>query len=246
MRPNAVTAGMGPRGASLAAFAWLCVASPVLAGDRALIDYLGYSDDGRYFSFEEFGVQDGSGFPYSNIYVVDLPADKWVAGTPYHVLLDNEEADVADARNAAIEQAEAKLDELEIDVAAQAIAHNGDGETGDGHELSFGRPGYGLEPPQDVVSLTLETFDAASPLDCSTFMGEEAKGFALHLDGEEVHRDGGTLPRSRGCTMDYRIYAVVQPAEWSGADGGMLAVISTYPFGFEGPDRRFLVVPLGD
>ena len=51
-----------------------------LAGDRALIDLIGYSEDGRIFAFEEFGIQDGSGFPYSNIYVVDLPADKWAYG----------------------------------------------------------------------------------------------------------------------------------------------------------------------
>jgi predicted secreted protein len=246
MKPNVAKAGMGPRGASLAVLVGIGFAAPVLAGDRALIDYLGYSDDGRYFAFEEFGVQDGSGFPYSNLYLIDLPADKWVPGTPYRVRLDDEEAGVDEARIAARELAEAKLDEFEIDVAAHTIAHNADGETGDGHELSFGRPGYGLEPPQNVARLTLETFAAPSAQDCVTFLGEEAKGFALYLDGDEIYRDGGTLPQSRGCPMDYRIHAVVRPAEWSGADGGTVAVIANYPFGFEGPDRRFLIIPLGD
>jgi predicted secreted protein len=36
-------------------------ATPALAGDRALIDYIGFSPDARYFAFEEFGIQDGSG-----------------------------------------------------------------------------------------------------------------------------------------------------------------------------------------
>ena len=60
----------------------LGLALPALAGDRALFQPIGFSADGRYFAFEEYGVQDGSGFPYSNTYILDLPADKWVNGTP--------------------------------------------------------------------------------------------------------------------------------------------------------------------
>ncbi len=243
MKRNAAKAGL----ALLAASGLVPgLTGSAIGGDRALIGYLGYSGDGRYFAFEEFGIQDGSGFPYSTIYIVDLAADAWVEGSPYRILLEDEEADVVEARDTALEQAEAKLESLEIDIPAFEIAHHADGETGDAHRLEFGTPRYGLEPPQDLHVLELETFPAPSPEDCTTFIGEEALGFALSLDGEEVHRDTGTLPRSRGCPLDYRIHAVVTLPEWNvNGSSGSLAVIASHPFGFEGADRRFLVVPLG-
>lgn len=248
MRLNAVKAGTARRGASLVFIAGFGLTAPAFAGDRALIEYLGYSDDGRYFAFEEFGVQDGSGFPYANIFIIDLPADSWVSGTPYRVLVDNDEADVADARDEAAERAEAKLDALGIGGAVHTLAVNGDGDprTGTGHELTFGRPGYDLGDVTEVRTLALETYPLPASMDCDALLGEPGLGFALTLDGVEIHRDAGTLPQSRGCPMDYRVYAVVRPAEWSNATGATLAIISIHPFGFEGPDRRFLALPLGD
>nr|WP_272210755.1 DUF2259 domain-containing protein [Marinicella sp. W31]MDC2876669.1 DUF2259 domain-containing protein [Marinicella sp. W31] len=44
-------------------------ASIATAGDFATFTPLGFSDDGSVFAFEEFGVEDGSGFPYSNIFL---------------------------------------------------------------------------------------------------------------------------------------------------------------------------------
>ena len=222
------------------------MAAPAVAGDRALIDYLGYSEDGRYFAFEEFGIQDGSGFPYSTIYVVDLPADKWVEGSPYRVRLDTEDAELSDARDQVAELAEPTLDELDVYGAAFPlfVSADGDPRSNTGHEASFGDPGYGLDKVMTERKLTLETFPLASTDDCEGLSGEPALGFALSLDGNEIYRDAGTLPQSRGCAMGYKIHAIVKPAEWSLAAGGTLAVIGSYPFGFEGPDRRFLVVPL--
>lgn len=249
MTPNAAAAGTAPRASRRAAFTMLALAGlacamPAQAGDRALIDYIGYSADGRYFAFEEFGIQDGSGFPFSTLYIIDLPADSWVEGSPYRVLLESDDADVDEAREAALEQAEARLDELEIGAGADVVALNGDGETTDGQSLSFGTPGYGLQEPNGVHELTIETFSAPSPEDCVGYIGEEALGYALAMDGVEIHRDTGDLPRSRGCPLGYRIHAVVMPPEWLWEVQAPLAVIASYPFGFEGPDRRFLVVPL--
>ncbi len=56
------TTGLRRAFAALLLGAAACAAVPTLAGDRALIDVIGYSDDLRYLAFEEFGVQDGSGF----------------------------------------------------------------------------------------------------------------------------------------------------------------------------------------
>lgn len=238
---NRVMARLAASAALLAAM----LAAPAVAGDRALIDYVGYSADGRYFAFEEFGIQDGSGFPYSTIYVIDLPADRWVSGSPYRARLEGDSDTVGEVRAASREMAQDTLDELDINAGAFPIAVNGDGEPdAAAYGLRFGTPGFGLDGVQDEHLLTLETIPLPPGMDCS-IIDNETYGFALSLDGEELQRDSGTLPRSRGCPMDYRLYAVVQPPDWLfGEPAQRVAIIAVYPFGFEGPDRRFLAVPL--
>ena len=43
-------------------------------------------------------MQDGSGFPYAHVFVVDTNTDRWVAGTPIRVRLEREGASVSEAR----------------------------------------------------------------------------------------------------------------------------------------------------
>ena len=72
-------------------------------------------------------------------------------------------------------------------------------------------------------------------------------GLLLEDDGalRELHRDTGQLPESRGCPTTYRIYGVLARPDTGTLDDAV-AIVSVYPFGFEGPDRRFLAVPLGE
>jgi predicted secreted protein len=220
--------------------------TPAHAGDRALIDLIGFSQDGRYFAFEEFGTQDGSGFPYSNIYVLDLPADDWVTGSPIRVRLDDETATLGQAREQAADDASGVIESLAIDSPPDLIAINADGELGDGAHLTFGVPGYFPNNVQGAHTLKLETYSANSPEPCESYMGELARGFALTLfdaSGErQIFRDD-TLPASRGCPSTYRIYAVVAP-QYAAVPTSHVVIIATYPFGFEGPDRRFIAIPL--
>src|SRR3569623_1389628 len=95
MKRNVVLAATARLAASLFALILLTVA-PALAGDRALLNVLGYSEDGTYIAFEEFGVLDGSGGYYSHIFVVALEKDSWEKGSPYS--LETPGADGADAR----------------------------------------------------------------------------------------------------------------------------------------------------
>ncbi len=244
MQPSAVQADMGRRAASLA-LAGALLATPAAGGDRALIDYIGYSADGRYFAFEEYGVQDGSGFPYSSIYILDLPADRWVPGTPYRARLEADSDSVGEVRATARALARETLERLDVTVGAHPIAVNADGEPDAAPDsLRFGTPGFGLEGVRDESLLALERFPLPAAVDCSVVDGD-VYGFALSLDGVEIARDRGRLPASRGCALDYRIHAVVGPPDWLfGEPAPRVAIIAVHPFGFEGPDRRFLAVPL--
>lgn len=224
----------------------LALAAPALAGDRALFHPIGFSPDGRYFAFEEYGIQDGSGFPFSNTYIIDLPADQWASGGPYRVTHHDETMPIGDLRALAAKDIARRLEALGVNFPAAIIALNGDGEPdAAAYSLRFGEPSYGLEPTQDEHLLEVETFDLPSGEDCA-IIDNQSKGVALKLDGKDVRRDSGTVPRSRGCPMDYRIYAVVSPAPIDSNPAPDIAIISVYPYGFEGPDRRFIAVPLGN
>lgn len=215
--------------------------------ERADLNLVGYSADGRYFAFEEFGIQDGSGFAYSSIFVVDLGEDAWAAG-PFRRQAEDEDTPLGTVRGGAVADAAAALAALAIEVPAVTIALNGDGETGtDGLSLDFGVPGY--SQPGHVFGayrLSLEIFKAPSPEDCLTYLGDDPMGFALVLTADgvaaEIYRDEA-IPASRGCPTTYRIYGVAVP--FGAHDlAHAVALISVYGFGFEGVDRRFVAAPL--
>ncbi|HEV7293462.1 MAG TPA: DUF2259 domain-containing protein [Devosia sp.] len=246
MKQNVERAGSGRRAAAawLSAIA-LLLAAPALAGDRALIDFIGFSPDSRYFAFEEFGVQDGSGFPYSNVYIIDLQQDAWALGTPYSARTDDETAGLATARSEAQEAAEQDLAKLGIDVPVELVAIIGDGEmVEDAQSLRFGAPGYFPGETRGDYELQLETYPAEGVSACTDYMDEAPLAYQLSIsrDGGEaelLHRDD-TIPASRGCPTGYRIFGAVMP--FMDQEHGV-ALISVYSLGFEGPDRRFLAVP---
>jgi predicted secreted protein len=245
MRLNVVPAASALLAASLALFA----AAPARAGDAAQFDPIGFSADGRYFGYEEYGIQDGSGFPYDNIYVVDLIEDKWV-GSPVRVRLDDETAGLPAARQQALEQAKAMLDKAALVLPAEILLLNANGEVdAAGTEVQFGLFGNGLDAVRDTFKLTLATFDSTTTEPCASYgMDGAVQGFAVTLadadgNGAEIHRDTA-VPASRGCVSDYRIHAVVTPFPSGTSASPMVGVISAYSLGFEGPDRRFVTIPI--
>lgn len=243
MRPNADKTAMARPAASLAIL--LALGSPALAGDRALIDIIGYSQSGQYFAFTESGIQDGSGFPYANIFVVDVEANHWVAGTPVRVRHDDEAASLGAVRQDALAEARPTLDKLDIAYPADIWALSGDGVAGLTDTLTFGIPGYGMKTVGDEWELWLESYEAPSTQPCSDYTDQTIKGFRLSMvqNGEWFVHVDDTVPNSRGCPLDYSLFAVVAPM---GAQDltHAVALISVFPLGFEGPDRRFMAVPI--
>ena len=238
--------------AAFAALMMLVV--PALAGDRALFNFIGYSQDGNYAAYEEYGEWDGVGGYYSHIYIIDLETDSWVKGSPYLVDpdpapgVDTDPRPIAVVRAKAMELARAKLDELKINVPGETLFLLGDG-MGDerGKFVTYSTPNYKGTGDTQSEATTLAIGDTGgAPSDvCGGDTETNALGFILDVhdrDGQHtVHDDTGKpIPKSRGCVITYNLYAVIEEL-----DGGpTVAILSVYSHQMEGPDRRFILVPI--
>lgn len=226
----------------------LVAGGPAAAGNTAEARVLGFSNDEGLFAFEEFGIQDGSGFPFANIYVIDTATDSWIDGTPIRVRLEGKEATVRLAR----QEAEARLSDLVGDVIepsnAITLAHSPLGEFDDDEVRETFGARIPSNPLDDVTSryeARLDIFHADAEFeDCEVFIGEPPNGFRLIVDNLEsgssaVLSEDGTIPESRGCPITYRISRVVVP---SYPPDRVAVLLSVFTPGFEGPDRSFIAV----
>ncbi|MFC6490939.1 DUF2259 domain-containing protein [Nitratireductor sp. GCM10026969] len=231
--------------AILAAF--LCVLSVAHAGDTAKVDILGFSPDGGIFAFEEYGVQDGSGFPYANRYYIDTATDTFLPGTPVRVRLDDEQATVADARAEAKNQGQDVVsDDVLKENAGFTAGWNAVTELSTDPHRMLVNPRPIFPPFDDPLEFRLEELAVEYPETCRD-LGERIFGFRLlrvgTSAGEEttlVHEDE-SVPESRGCPLGYRL-AGVQTYYPQEAQPAFAVLIAVRRYGFEGPDHRFIAV----
>jgi len=228
------------------------------AGDGAALNVLGFSADGRYFAFEQYGMQDGSGFPYAEIAVIDTQS-RTGNDTPYMLFretIEDETAEQAAVRDSIGKRAQPILAALGIHRRGMVVAldevtrpfeallpmevHQTLGLQAD--ELRIVEPTRGA-----TVALRLKQWKMSSPR-CATAAPARTNAFAIELSREggpsqEIHVDRD-LPDSRNCPYVYGLVGTYLHAQQSG--GSVIAVVvSYYPVGFEGPDRRFLTVTAG-
>ena len=229
----------------LLAAALCLVAWPAAANDQALIDFVGYSNDFRYFAFEEYGVADGSGFPYANRYYIDTAADTFLKGTPIRVRLEDENASLDAARLQARQKGEAIIAQAEL-AANRGITAGFNPVT----ELSADpfrmvvnpRPIFSpVDPPLEFRLDEIGMNDTESCLSQGEINGfrllriEARDGGLTHL----LHEDK-SIPKSRGCPNGYRIGAVQTFSMDSLSAYAVLIAVRQY--GFEGPDFRWIAV----
>ncbi|MGH6875684.1 MAG: DUF2259 domain-containing protein [Aestuariivirgaceae bacterium] len=224
------------------------------AGDAAERDILGFSPDGRYFAFEQYGIQDGSGFPYSEIFLIDLSSDSWTEGTPVRIRLEDESQPLAAARRQALAAAKPFLDKAQIADNARIFASNVLYEAvADPRRMSFRTfyTSFGhLDPAESddaEFSLLLEEIVLPAPKDCPAGDTPLA-GFVLkvkHGTGsfEEVYRDR-EIPASRRCPLKYSLSDAVSLIAADGRIQRLVVLVNVFAYGFEGPDRRFVAVTL--
>ncbi|WP_373503394.1 DUF2259 domain-containing protein [Aestuariivirga sp.] len=225
-----------------------------LAADGAEFNAIGYSPDSRYFAFEQYGIQDGSGFPYWQVFVIDLQENEWVKGGPVRVVLEDEQAKLSAARDKARSQAQALLTEMSITELTVILAANPATEAAaDPSRITFDRwyssMGARPAPIESVVArheLVVGTLKLPDPAGCYPEDGPYL-GFTLTLKdvklgtAHPIHEDKA-IPASRGCPLGYDIAAVVAPSGYPDSER-LVAIVGVYARGFEGADHRFIAVP---
>lgn len=216
------------------------------AGDTAELNILGFSRNGSVFAFEEYGVQDGSGFPYANRYYIDTATDSYVKGSPVRVRIDDESATLQAARDKAREQGEAIVSQKEL-IANRGYTAGQNAVT----ELSADplRMAVNPRPVFPAIDKPLEFRLEAIPfgeLEQCHGMGE-AQGFRLmRIDATDggknrfVHEDK-SVPQSRGCPTGYSLGAI-QTFASGGSISHYAVLIAVQKIGFEGPDHRWMAV----
>ncbi len=224
----------------------LVLASAAVAGDLAQRHIIGFSPDGRYFAFEEYGRQDGSGFPYSHIYVIETTQNRWVKGSPFRVLVKDEQARLRVARNRARDRFRPMRRRLGISRKGRLLASNPVTElSANPHrvEVALRAPLMSGNPDAgNPLTFTLREIDLPVPA-CRAYTHRKTRGFVWRVrrpggEWQELHRDRH-IPKSRGCPHHYAISDVVALRK---PDGNVVYVVisSVFRHGFEGMERRFI------
>jgi len=226
----------------------LSAVPPVTADHKpaAQFSLIGYSADGRYLAYEEFGIAPDTGHAFAEMHVLDVHERRWVLGSPLREESHETTSENLGAlRYSVFERAMGLLRDLEIVRPAYVAALNGDGVPGGrNRHIAFSVPA--ISPEVIDLSLTLHEVQAAST--CDTMIGKDlAKGFAVHMKGfgreTELYRDG-PLSRARGCPTDYRLMAIVLPFDARDL-AHAVALVAADLAGSSGSRRSFVPVPLG-
>ncbi len=230
-------------------FSLIFLISNAVAGDFSSVRSIGFSADGKYYAFEQYGIQDGSGFPYAEIFIINTERDIWVKGTPLRMKVQNENASLyRDVRLPLRNKAAPILQKLGINRPGNLLVYNPITElSGNSHKVTFSLSAQNLTSNYSY-DLKMSLFRVPMP-ECAHGMAEPM-GFSLILKrysgGEKrvLHKDSAykRLPKSRGCAIDYRITHVFY--FHAKARDVLVNLVEVFSNGFEGEDGRFIAIPV--
>ncbi len=222
----------------------VAIEAPALAGDASTAAALGFSKDGKYFSYIEYGYQDGSGFPYAAVKFLDVAKNSFAAPT-VAVVKQNESGTIREVRYQALVRARNSFRKLGISqgnigelLASRKLT---DLSNDSAAKIRFARHPVirGLISPEFEISLEEK---AARSTRC--MMGESPVMMKLSIksvsSGKTVELQNDTaLPASRGCVKGYRIQDIIAREE---GDREVVVLLNIFTTGFEGDDSRTIAV----
>lgn len=184
----------------LAVLMILALGHPAFALERPRLDVLGFSPDGRFFAYQQSGVEDGTGAAFADLFVIDTKDDSWVKGTPLRVRAMPSEGNLQHVRALLDFQSTRLLRRLGLNRANAGVTF----VPRDRSHMSLDLPGG------DKVQLTLNPHpDLAAP-GCpvtAPIAKGSLLGFTLSAERNNtvtVLHDDRAIPRARGCTVAYR------------------------------------------
>lgn len=231
------------------ALAFLFSIAPIFAGDVAEFRPLGFSESGQYYAFAQIGTQDGSGFPYADVAVLDVVKNEQVgAGS---VVMSEEKDGAMGTPEQALQKAiaSAKLEKFSIRKnecpGSDLLVHlPTDHSTLASAVFSFeAMPeggASGIAPTFEVRVETTKTESAAK--DIPTEFGPalllklSVMGQGDAKDRVQVLQEDKRLPKSRAHPLAYTVRRVTAFKD------GLVVIVSYSTPGFEGPDVRYIAV----
>ncbi len=206
---------------------------------------IGFSPNGDYFAFEEFGKNPGSRMAYANIYVINTVRNKWVKGSPFRVRPSEGLRNRRIARKRVERKAKRMLRRLNIRRSkVRILASNPITELG-GNKMSVKvNPRVTISEVARPMVFSISQFTIRTPRHCRGVTRKPIKGLVIRVKRaggrqKELHRDK-KIPKSRGCPIRYAISDVIQLKK-SSQRGAVYAVIySIIRQGRYGLERRFI------
>lgn len=198
----------------------LFTATSAFAADQSTLQFLGFSKDGKYAAYEQYGIHDGSGFPFSEIVVLNVPQNKTVLTV--NKSLQQDGAGVKDARSQALKAANLNKYGILKTNLGRSVYANPLGKTSVQFQAKTKPYSMMVQP------ITFKVSDCINPT---------AKGVSVQLNKKVIFKDK-VLPKDRICPQKYGVHQV---RVWD-TSKTFVAFIRYEKDGFEGPDVRYWAV----
>ncbi|EJC79462.1 putative secreted protein [Rhizobium leguminosarum bv. trifolii WSM2297] len=186
-----------------------------LAGDIANIQPIGFSADGKVFGFQEFGIQEEGGVPYSNTYFVDTENGQYLEGTPFRTEMADKDANLSKARRQNLTAARSQMDKYDLLTNPGLIAaFNPPTELGSPAKTIRYTTLATDGPPKSPYTLSLSEMPVPTPKDCAAG-DKRVLGFSLQMiekqgtPNRQAARQATVVPAERACSVEYRIGGAV-------------------------------------
>lgn len=209
---------------------------PLFAGDTANIHFMGFSPSGDYVAFQQSGTQDGSGFPYAELYIIETEKNNY-AVKPLKITIQDPEGKCnqkdcteQDVLRKTVIKRKKKLLRTKI-----SSKYKGSGIALNDLNTKDNLTTTNLMIDSQLYTLELNVTEAGK----DPYMNLPLQKFTLSLkysQGRKVLQHDRSLPKSRGYVLSYKIHSVYTLNHY------LAVILSCKKVGFEGPDTRYMMV----